>query len=77
MLDIKTQTSSQDTSTALRDLADRIDEGGHASLVCVIGQGPGASIHAFGAPLPTLLAQTADLLIGVGESLAAANTRRN
>lgn len=77
MLDIKADTSPLDTSTALRDLADHIDAGGHASLVCVIGLGTGATVHAFGGPLPSLLADAANLLDGVVEGLAVANTRRN
>jgi hypothetical protein len=70
VLEVNGDTQRMDVSTALRDLADVIDEGseGH-TVVCVIGRGEAAKIYALGGDLPNLLARTANCLEGVVASI--------
>jgi hypothetical protein len=78
MIEVTDATEHLNVSNALRDLADRIDALGEGMpMVCIIGTGPGAVVYALGGPLPTMLANAADLLAGVVESLPAANQRPN
>jgi hypothetical protein len=76
MLEISDATGHQNVSTALRDLADRVDALGEGMpMVCVVGDGIGATVYALGGPLPVVLANAAELLNGVVESLPMANKR--
>jgi hypothetical protein len=76
MIDVD-DASQLSVSTALRDLADRVDEAGaDETVVCVIGSGTTAKIYALSGDLPTILANTATLLEGVVAGLPAANSKR-
>lgn len=70
MLELTSDTQRMDVSTALRDLADVIDESDDAhTVVCVIGRGDSAKIYALGGDLPDLLARTSNCLEGVIASI--------
>lgn len=74
MLEVTDDIQRMDVSTALRDLADVIDESDDAhTVVCVIGRGDAAKIYALGGDLPNLLARTANCLEGVIASIITGN----
>ena len=77
MLDVADATPLS-VSTALRDLADRIDETNDTeTVVCVIGRGSTAKIYALSGDLRTILADTASLLDGVVANFESANRKVN
>lgn len=76
MLEVTDNIAPLDLSTALRDLADTIDDSDeYHTVVCVIGRGEAARIYALGANLPDLLARTSVCLEGVVASILSSSER--